>query len=212
MFADIVFPKGNEREYIKVAEKLGIRAVVFAYMYDQDFNTKSIQVKPTKSVSVFFAGLIRSAVAAKGIKACKGRKPDLSLVRSSKFNREIIDRGQVDLIYDYAVHPGNDSLMQKKSNLNHIMAKKCYDNGIILGVNANSLILAPKKDRIKYFGRIQQNLMLAQKYDVQVTVFSGAKRPMLMRSFTDMFSLLQAISRKDLSKSQIRKVLYNRIK
>lgn len=212
MFVDIVFPKGNEAHYFKVARRLGTKALCFAYPYDKSFKARTSSLKAVKEVNVYFAALLRPSEAMRQVKLRANAKPDLLIVRSSKYNREIIDRGEVDLIYDFEAHPGSDSLMQKKSNLNHIMAKKAYENGIMLGINISSLNKAKLQERIRYMGRISQNLNLASKYKMQITAFSGATKPGELRSFTDMFSLIDALSKVSLARSSLRSEVFNRLK
>lgn len=212
MFIDIVFPKNNEKELITRARELSIKGLCFSYPYDHDFKQRATSIPHDKGVNVFCAGLLRSSIAMNGNIKMQGIKPEVFLTRSSKYNREVLDKASADIIFDYEAHPGPDSIAQRRSNFNHILARVAEKNGVVLGINLNTLLKCGKMNRQKYMGRIKQNLMLSRKYKCDYCIFSGASKPSEMRGPMDMLSLLESMAGFNFNRIQVQSTLHRLIK
>ena len=205
MFVDAVFPQGNEADLLQAAAEFGIRGMCFLYPHDRDFKNRSSSAPRTGKISVFVGALLRPS---------KPERPSpgiLRAARGSKLNRQLIEHGQIDLLYDAEAHPGNDSLHQRSSGLDHVMARLMAEKGIVLGINLRTLRMAGPVERSRLFGRITQNLALAKKYKTQVTILSGAQEPHEMRGQRDLLSLVDILAPGGMSARQVKGALHWRL-
>jgi RNase P/RNase MRP subunit p30 len=162
---DIVFPKKNEEEFSKIAEKLGI-ALCFAC------NGKEYSEKKGKFESV----CTYNSVAKD------------SFVISDNIQRETFENPKINLIFNLEKSPGKDMLHQRASGFNHVLAKICRDRNKMIGFNFNLVLNADKKERARILGRMMQNVRLCRKYKVKKYVGSFANEPFELRSFYELRS------------------------
>ena len=80
-----------------------------------------------------------------------------------------------------------DSLHQRRSGFNQVLAKIAKKNKIALVFNFNDIIDSKKKSQI--MGRISQNIKICRKYKVEMIIASFAKYKYQMRNPSDLMSL-----------------------
>jgi RNase P/RNase MRP subunit p30 len=112
------------------------------------------------------------------------------LVESSDSDREVLESGRADMIFNLENQKRQDFLHHRNSGVNHIHAKLASDNTVTLGFSFTN-ILQEKKRRARLIGRIMQNIRLARKFKTKTVFASFAKSPYAMRAWRDMISALQ---------------------
>jgi RNase P/RNase MRP subunit p30 len=164
MFTDIVFPSGNEDEFVVMAKRLGSNLV---FMYDK-IPQDQIVVLREKYPLVKFASWRGKADVILG-------KP------------EDVERKDVAVIVGLEGDEKRDGLHERKTNVDTAFCKKakdkllCFDFGLLLTSKDQPLIL----------GRMQQNADLFRKYKNNVIIASLARSPSEMRQGRDYHALLR---------------------
>lgn len=186
MFADMVFPRNNEDEFIKVASRLGIKKLYFVYDFD-GYNEEKIQKKidALKQNSIS----IKTAIIAnqKNLnKTMQYSKP--LIVKSSDNDRLLIESKKIKLIYGFEQINRKDYLSQRASGLNHITCDSARRNNVVIGFSYSSL-LDKKHPASLLMGRMMQNISLCRKYKVKTAIASFSDNPFELRSPHDLISL-----------------------
>lgn len=179
---DIVFPKNNEQEFIKIAEKLGTKKLCFAYNFNE-FN--KIEKKP----GFFYA------VIARPDELRKIKNADLVIVKSSPENRKVLESKRVDILFELENDPAKDFMHHRNSGLNQVLCAIAHKNKVIIAFSFNSILNS--REPAKILGRMMQNAMLCRKFKVETAVASFATTPYEMRSLNDMkaFAAVAGLSR-----------------
>ena len=171
---DIVFPNGNEAEFIKIASKLGYDSLCFVYD-NKNFN----KIKTNFNVNY---GLI---VSERDIKKVK-KMCDVVFVKSGENARPLIEGNKDIVVFGFEEDNKRDFIHQRRSGLNHIMCKLAFKNNIKLGFNFNYLLNSDIKKRNIIMGRIAANIKLCKKYKVKMVFGSFASNPYEMRNYNDL--------------------------
>jgi len=186
MTTDIVFPNGNEKEFIEMAERLGIGELVFAY-------SKLPNTLPNSSPNVKVSVTILAE--PKNVQAIK-RKAEFVICRASatEQDRFIFEKAKPDIIFDLEQSHRQDGIFQRNSGLNHIMAALAAKNSITIGFSFASILNSSGFRRAQILGRMAQNLFLCRKYKVKTLFASFARSPWEMRSGYDLNALFGLLS------------------
>jgi len=177
---DIVFPNGNENEFIKYAKKLGIEGLIFCYASSQSTEKKySFQVVRCK---------INKSVA-------QGNQLNISLCE-----RKFMEQKYNSFVMSAEDQPGRDHIHQRKSGLNHILCNLAKKNDIAIVFNYS--LLFNKKKVHSFLGRMKQNAMLVRKYKCNYVIASCATKPTQLRNSKDVDALYRVLG---LEKSKILK-------
>jgi RNase P/RNase MRP subunit p30 len=100
------------------------------------------------------------------------------------FNRKILENKKVKSLV--LQHKGQkDSLKERGSGLNQVLAKICRDSGKIIFIDFKEIIEAEGIEKAKILGRVMQNIMLLQKYNVKTGIINKSGRDNY-----DLFSFL----------------------
>jgi len=186
MFIDIVFPKKNEKQFIKLAEKLNYFSLCFVYNFTPDITTKTQLLKElqkTTKINLFLA--LQSAPA--NIKKAKNLA-DLVLVKSiPEQDQKILEKLIPDILFDLELSPKKDPLHFRLSGLNQVLCNLAQKNNTAIGFSFSSMLNYKNKPQL--LGRIIQNIKLCRKYKVKTIFASFAKTPLQMRSPHDLISL-----------------------
>jgi RNase P/RNase MRP subunit p30 len=83
-----------------------------------------------------------------------------------------------------------DFMHHRNSSLNHILAKIMHDKKIAYVVDC-SMIFSNVQQLL---GRVEQNIMLAKKYKVNIVLGSFAKKPLDMCSWKDLISFFSFLN------------------
>jgi len=175
---DIIFPKNNEKEFIKTALKLGYKNICFLY----DYKAKIKKIKE-KNLDIF-SGIITGPAEMK-----KARNADLIVVKSSEKDRHVFEKAKPDLIFDLELKAKKDFIHHRNSGLNHVLCNLAKKNKILVGFSLSSLLSTKDMLRSQIIGRIKQNIRLCRKYKIKTVLASFATTPYEMRSSHDLISL-----------------------
>ncbi|MFH1399656.1 MAG: hypothetical protein ABIG95_06105 [Candidatus Woesearchaeota archaeon] len=167
MFIDIVFPKNNEKAFIKTAEKLDIQGVCFVYDKARDL------VKSKSDVQLFRALLVRPP---------KLKNRLLTIAKSSAKDRNVLENG-VDVIYGLGEDSKQDSVHFRRSGLNQVHCTLANKNRIIIALPISHM------RNSTLIGRWMQNITLCQKYEVEMCLASFATSPWQLRASHDLKSV-----------------------
>ena len=183
---DIVIPNNNEEEFIKIAEKLGYKELLFLYNFEE-YSEKQQNNKTTSSKIKINYGILASERNIQKINNKFKNKSVFVAIKSSISNREIIERAHANLIFSLEESGRKDFMHQRGSGLDHILAKLAHDKNVAIGFSLTSLLNSDKKHIIA--GRMMQNIRLCRKYKVKTIIASFAQNPFGMRSPYDIISL-----------------------
>jgi len=191
MFTDIVFPRNNEKKFIDVAEKLGVKSLCFVYdAKNKDeidkINNKIKRIQKTTKIKIF-TGIIADASNINKVR----RLADINLVHASDRNQEIIEKAKPDIIFNLESPGRKDFIYSRNSGLNQVLCNLANKHNIMVGISINSIIKSKKKNVA--LGRIKQNIRLCQKYRVKTAIASFAEDPYEMRSPYELRSLLAVL-------------------
>ena len=182
---DIVFPNGNEREFIEMAERLGIGELVLTY--------SKLPFPPIPASSKV---KVRCMILAQSnqVQATK-RKAEFVICRASatEQDRFLFEKAKPNIVFDIEQSQRPDGLFQRNSGLNHIMAALAAKNEMTVAFSFSSILNSSGFRRAQIMGRMAQNLVLCRKYRVKTLFASFARFPLEMRSETnlkDFFGLL----------------------
>jgi RNase P/RNase MRP subunit p30 len=175
---DIVFPRDNEKEFIKMAEKLGYTKLVFVYDSQKNFFEGKTKIKVEN-------GLISSTSKVESAK----NKTDFVLVKSSDKNRSVIEQKRPTAIFDLETSPKFDAIHQRASGLNHVLTRLMVRNGVGVAFSFKTLLDASSFKRSILMGRVKQNIQLCRKEDVDMMIGSFASSPEEMRNPDDIIAL-----------------------
>ncbi len=162
MTFDVVFPVENEGAFIAMAEKLGTKELLFVY--------KNLKKEEKWKTSITLRSMTDKVVVRSD--------PDK--------DRWLIEKIKPRIIYGFEFQERKDFLHHRNAALNHIIAKIMAKNNIAYGFPVAEIINAPTWKQSIILGRMQQNLKLCRKYDVEIIIASFASDPMDMRSVMDM--------------------------
>jgi RNase P/RNase MRP subunit p30 len=193
MFADIVFPKGNEEEFIRLAKRLSIPGLCIAYPYNRKENPKLMIEKIRKlqektEIKLFFGLLARRPETREARKLA-----DLVIVKSTPENREVLEERQVDMVFGLEDNPKPDPMHYRYSSLNQVLCSIAAENRTILSFPFRMCLIAEPERRAVLFGRISQNIRMCRKYNVNTVIASFAEEPYEMRNPDDLYGLGMAL-------------------
>ncbi|MEA3430468.1 MAG: RNase P subunit p30 family protein [Nanoarchaeota archaeon] len=199
---DIVFPKENEKEFIKVAIKLDYSNLCFIYNL-KDF--KKIKKIENKNIKIHYG------IISKPNKIQEARKlTDLVIVKNSEKNRSTFEQGKPDMIFSLedGTHP--DFIYFRNSGLNQVYCKLAKKNYTIIALNFN--LLLSSRNKIKIIGRMMQNIKLCKKYKVPIAIASLTDNPMNMRNPKDLTSLSTVLGMDTQQSKTCTNLILNKIK
>lgn len=199
---DVVFPNGNEEEFITSAPKLGYNGLYFVYKYNKNAEyekkiKKLIEKLQTKTRIKLYCGFI---VSFKDLNKISNNK-NLIFIEGSDKNRLVIEKKKVDVLFSLEKQTKEDFMHHRASGLNHVLCELSRKNNIIIGFSFNT-ILKNKNNSYTILGRMMQNIFLCRKYKIKTLIGSFAEKPYEMRSFYDLSSLFFILG---MDKEQIKK-------
>lgn len=178
---DIVFPNGNEQEFIKIAEKLGIKSLSFVYSEKNAFYTKKEQFPYTCAI-LCTPDKINSMQSKKIPFVCKA-------------SREAIERG-APLVFEFETLEEKEHTHFRRSGLNHILCELATRKKTTIGLSIHSILAEQGRKRAILLGRMMQNIILLRKYKTSTKLASFAAHPNEMRAPFDIVSLFATLGMK----------------
>ena len=146
---DIVRPDGDEKKFIKIAEKLELKGLVF--LYDKPKDLKALRA--TTKLKLYTA-------SAKG-------KCDIVVAEGKDTARHLLEKTGVDVVYGLERDDGRDHTHYRYSGMNQVLAKIAHDKDKIICFDIGKVISSSGMKRSKVIGRMMQNIMLCRKYKVK---------------------------------------------
>jgi RNase P/RNase MRP subunit p30 len=178
----IVFPKANEEEFIKIAEKLGYSSLIFVYDYSYYSNSPEIKSKLNIEKGIL--------CLPKEIKKAKNLSKYL-FVQSSSKDREIIEQNKNIFLFDLETQGKKDFIHHRASGLNQVLCKLIKEHNISIGFSFSTVLKATSKDKL--IGRIKQNIKFCKKYKIYTIYSTFALKPYEMRPAKDILSFFEVI-------------------
>lgn len=160
---DIVFPKDNEAEFIKIAEKLGLDGLLF--VYDKKKDISNLQ-KETK-LKLF------STTTKK-------------VVKNTGDARQLLEKSKNIIIFNLEDQE-KDFTKIRNSGLNEVHCDIAKKNNIIIGLSISSILNSKRQSII--MGRMMQNITLCKKQKVKMIIASFTDNPWKMRAESEIDAL-----------------------
>jgi hypothetical protein len=165
---DVVFPDGNEQEFIAMAKKLGYKGICFVYekplvKFESDFP--------------IFSGAV-----------CKNKLKNADFVFLNSNDRQLIRKKPTAV---FGIEGTRDFIHQRDSGLDHVICKEMHKYNVGYMISFSAVLNSSERER--FFGRVMQNIMLCNKYHVKIMIASFAKQPNEMRNPDDLVSFCRTL-------------------
>jgi hypothetical protein len=175
---DIVAPKGNERELIAMAERLGWTALTLAYFpKDLPRELPAARLELRKAV----------IIPAQDVQRWRGKAFTIVFAERGR-ERQAIEAGP-DMVVGLEETQPRDTLHERRSGLNQVLAAIAHRKGVRIGIAFSRLLDARGTDRARLLGRVSQNILICRKAKARVVLASAACLPERMRSPHDLMAL-----------------------
>ena len=188
MKTDIVFPSGNEEEFVEMGFKLGFERLIFVY-------ESMSKIKEVKSDFKIDCGVLVSEKNKKNLvkKINKIKQRDhLVMVKAGdeKFNRFVLERTRADMIYGLELGKKRDAMHYRRSGLDQVLCKLAKTKKKIVVFSLKGI-----SDPV-VLGRVMQNVKLCRKYGVKFILGSFASKAREMKSEHDLSLFLRLLQQK----------------
>jgi RNase P/RNase MRP subunit p30 len=188
MFVDICIPKDNEEKFVLIAEKLGIRGILFLY----EKKEKNLSELKKKTKVKIWTGLITEKTP--------GTKHALVF---SPGHRHLIENKNISFHYGFeTLEEGKDHLHYRKSGANQATMKIMKQKNKVLVISIEAIL--ESKNQSKTLGRIKQNLMLAKKQKIPLITSSFATKPENMRGEEEQKALIRVLGTQEQAKNAVK--------
>jgi len=171
MFVDACLPKNNEEEFIKVAEKLGTKALLFLY----EKKEKNVSLLQSKTKLELYSGIINGSAK----------------INFAKAEQQNIANKNSQFLYGFEDLEKKDSLHYRRSGTNQVLCKLMKTKNKIFVLDMEKIITSSDKETL--LGRLQQNLMLIKKYKLDLIICSFATKPSNLRAEEEYKALIRSL-------------------
>jgi RNase P/RNase MRP subunit p30 len=182
---DIVFPEQNEEKFISMAEKLGYSSLCFFYKDLKPAHKTHIEQLQAKTNVRLYTASFESK-----------QRPDITIAKTID-PRPLLESRNIDVVFGMESNNERDSIMQKKSGLNHILCSIAKEKDKIIGFDFSQIISATGHRKAILIGRMMQNISLCRKYKVDTAIASFAHSPLKMRNRYDVSALFSMLGMGD---------------
>jgi hypothetical protein len=190
-FVDVVFPNGNEKEFIAVAEKLAIPAMLLTYPFTDQKSFHKCRER-VKQLQTSTKVSLNAAAIAEDKHIYKAKDANIFAIAKANgdeaHDRELIAKYQPALIFNVESAQRKDYVHSRRSGLNQVLCKFAQKNRVIIAVPFSTILHS--KNQPELLGRMLQNARFMNKYDVQPAIASFASDPHDLRSPRDLHSFL----------------------
>ena len=189
MFSDVVIPENNEKEFLEVASRLGIKKIYFLYDFDEyDKQRLAGLGLIDKKIRIEFGFIVNQKNFKKAINHSR-----FLVAKSSDKDRFFIESNKIKMIYGFEELHKRDYLHQRASGLNHIICEIARQNNVAVGFSYSSLLGKSEQTSSLIIGRIMQNIRMCQKYKVKTIIGSFSHKPFELRAPHDMITLFNLL-------------------
>ncbi|MAG07983.1 hypothetical protein CMO89_00775 [Candidatus Woesearchaeota archaeon] len=182
MNIDIVFPNGNEKSFIELAEKLGYKGLCFVCKskgFNRNFFEKLSQESRIK---------LSFALLAKADELRKAKKlSEIVFVKSSDKDRNAIERNKDFILYGLESGARRD-FIHHRAGLNQVISKLAYKNNVKIAFSFSDILNSEGAERANIIGRMMHNIRMCRKYKVKTFIASFAEEPFQIRSAHDLMA------------------------
>ena len=191
-YTDIIIPKENEQTFIDIARKLRIKSIIFLYE-PKKINQEKIKELQEKNpdIKINTANHITKNT----------NKPGMNF---AKANIQTIENKHITHIYDLESLEEKDNHHYRRSGMNQAIAKKIKEQNKTIIISTEQIIT--NKEPHKTIGRIQQNLELAKKYELNVAIASMATKPENIRPEKETQALIKTLGHEHIAKNAIKEI------
>jgi RNase P/RNase MRP subunit p30 len=107
-------------------------------------------------------------------KAYNSSKKTAVIAKDDEFNRKIIEKTRVDIIFGFESENKNkkDRLKQRESGVNQVLCKLMKENDKTAGINFSEIAKLKEKPLSSYIGKLKQNIALFSKYKTKVILLN----------------------------------------
>ncbi len=139
---------------------------------------KKIKTKEEASADCDCDGFLIDASeeeARRIIQSLKGARKQIAIVgEDDQFNRRAIETLKINYLVSPEIGDARDTLKQRDSGLNHVVAKEAKNNNIVLVINMSEISKLDDKSMSKMLGRIIQNIKICRKAKCDIKIASLA--------------------------------------
>jgi RNase P/RNase MRP subunit p30 len=191
MFIDVCIPNSNEEKFIRVAERLGTKGLLFLYEEKREREQKQrLDALRAKTKLKLYSGILaKSNTNTHGVVFAKGEQQNAEN-RNMKF------------LYGFEELEQKDSFHYRRSGANQVLCTIIKEKEKVLVFDMEKIIV-PSRQREMLLGRMQQNLMLAKKYKLRTVICSFASKPENLRAEAEYASLIRSFSYEELAKQAV---------
>jgi len=104
---------------------------------------------------------------------------------NDELNRKVLEKEKIDILL-LNQSKRKDTLKQRNSGFNHVLAKIAKKKEIIIGINLDEIINANQKQKSKILARVMQNIKLCNKNKIKMKFISLKKN---LRNIYDLKAL-----------------------
>lgn len=168
---EYVFPKDNEKEFVEIAKRLGIREICFVYNKIKDVSSYSCEGLNVSCGVLCNYRNVRKFECETLIDAFEDRE----------HIRAILESGP-SVVFNLEKCARKDFMHNRGSGLNQVLAKIMVEKQVKWGVSFSSLLNCDLRKKAIFMGRMRQNMLLARKYGVEPAIASFSKNPYELRN------------------------------
>ena len=110
------------------------------------------------------------------IESIKNSKKKIAIkARDEVFNRRVLETMKIDYLVSLEINTSKDTLKQRGSGFNHVLAKIAAKNKIDIVVSLENLFLFSGIELSKYIAKIIQNIKICRKAKCNIKIASFSK-------------------------------------
>jgi len=199
---DIQLPKNNEVKLIEESKRLGIKQIIFLYVFTKkkdlvDKKEKNNSLGEKHKIKVHTGLFLKPEKISEISRFPRSLYFEADFIsaqsQSETMLRAIVSQAKIDLLVNPETHTGKDHTHYRYSNVNQVVAKLAKDNKVSYGVDFHRLLKLEPKHRVKLMGRIMQNIRIFNKFKVPLIISSFASKPADLRNLKDLSALLRVL-------------------
>jgi len=110
--------------------------------------------------------------ARNAIKKAREEGKKIIFSGSDEMNRKVLEKEKIDILL-IKLSDKKDRIKQRNSGFNHVLAKLAQKKDVIIGINLDEIMDADKKEKVKIFARLMQNVKLCRKNKLKMIFISN---------------------------------------
>ena len=140
MYCDIIFAEENEAEFLKMAEEIGIEALMIIYQYKDNKTIEAVN-KKLANLQKNTPVKLKPAFIAEGNTIYKIKdKKEISIARANENARDTVARLSPAIVYDLELAKEKDYAKSKNSGLDKATCQFAKANNVIAAVTFSSIL------------------------------------------------------------------------